>query len=94
MYVTKWLHVVMCLFRFVQKWYADILDLVKGMVDFSLFYEWHFLLMSVSTVLLFTCFIITYFYLVDLMKKNNYSDKEPSTLLSVIGLTNFIGMVR
>jgi len=84
----------MCLFRFVQKWYADILDLLKGMVDFSMFLEWHFLLMSVSTVLLFTWFIVPYFYLAELMVRNGYTEQEASTLLSVIGFTNFLGMVR
>lgn len=93
-YVTKWLHVVMCLFRFVQKWYADILDLLKGMVDFSMFLEWHFLLMSVATMLLFTWFIVPYFYLAELMVCNGYTEQEASTLLSVIGFTNFLGMVR
>jgi len=84
----------MCLFRFVQKWYTDILDLVKGMVDFSMFFEWHFLLMSISTVLLFTWFIVPYFYLAELMVRNGYTEQEASTLLSVIGFTNFLGMVR
>jgi hypothetical protein len=71
-----------------------VLDLLKGMVDFSMFLEWHFLLMSLSTVLLFTWFIVPYFYLAELMVCNSYSEQEASTLLSVIGFTNFLGMVR
>jgi hypothetical protein len=71
-----------------------MLDLLKGMVDFSMFLEWHFLLMSLSTILLFTWFIVPYFYLAELMVRNGYSEQEASTLLSVIGLTNFLGMVR
>lgn len=84
----------MCLFRFVQKWYADILDLLKGMVDFSMFLELHFLLMSVATILLFTWFIVPYFYLAELMVRNGYTEQQASNLLSVIGFTNFLGMVR
>jgi hypothetical protein len=78
----------------IQKWYADILDLVKGMVDVSMFLEWHFLLMSLSTILLFTWFIIPYFYLAEIMVRNGYTEQEASTLLSIIGFTNFLGMVR
>jgi len=84
----------MCLFCFVQKWYADILGFLKGMVDFSMFLEWHFLLMSVSTVLLFACFIIPYFYLAKLMGCNKYADQEAPHILSIIGVFNTIGMVR
>jgi hypothetical protein len=64
------------------------------MVDFSLFLEWHFLLMSVGTILLFTWFIVPYFYLAELMVRNDYTEQEASTLLSIIGFTNFLGMVR
>jgi predicted MFS family arabinose efflux permease len=63
------------------------------MVDLSMFLEWHFLLMSLSTILLFTWFIVPYFYLAEIMVRNGYSEKEASTLLSIIGLTNFLGMV-
>jgi predicted MFS family arabinose efflux permease len=64
------------------------------MVDFSMFLEWHFLLMSVATILLFTWFIVPYFYLAELMVHNGYTEQEASTLLSIIGFTNFLGMVR
>ncbi|PSN40793.1 hypothetical protein C0J52_07180 [Blattella germanica] len=76
-----------------EKWYADFLELLRGMVDFSMFLEWHFLLMSIATILLFTWFIVPYFYLAELMLRNNYTEHEASTLLSVIGLTNFVGMI-
>lgn len=76
-----------------EKWYADIMDFLKGMVDFSMFLELHFLLMSVSTILLFTWFIVPYFYLAELMVHNHYTEQEASKLLSVIGITNFLGMI-
>ncbi|PNF33024.1 hypothetical protein B7P43_G16380 [Cryptotermes secundus] len=75
-----------------EKWYADILELLKGMVDVSMFLEWHFLLMSLSTILLFTWFIVPYFYLAEIMVRNGYSEQEASTLLSIIGFSNFLGM--
>jgi hypothetical protein len=50
--------------------------------------------MSVSTVMLFTWFIVPYFYLAELMVCNGYTKKEASNLLSVIGITNCLGMVR
>jgi hypothetical protein len=77
----------------IQKWYTDLLELLKGMVDLSMFLEWHFLLMSLSTILLFTWFIIPYFYIAELMVRNGYSEQDGSTLLSIIGFTNFLGMV-
>lgn len=58
-----------------------------------MFLEWHFLLMSLSTILLFTWFIVPYFYLAEIMIRNGYSEQEASTLLSIIGFTNFLGMV-
>ncbi|XP_021938481.1 uncharacterized protein LOC110839018 isoform X2 [Zootermopsis nevadensis] len=75
-----------------EKWYADFLDLLKDMVDFSMFLEWHFLLLSLGTILLFTWFIIPYFYLAELMVRNGYTEQEASTMLSIIGFTNFLGM--
>jgi hypothetical protein len=81
-------------FLLVQKWYEEILELMKSMVDVSMFLEWHFLLMSLSTILLFTWFIVPYFYLAEIMVCNGYTEQEASTLLSIIGFTNFLGMVR
>ena len=69
-------------------------EFLRGMVDFSMFLEWHFLLMSVATILLFTWFIIPYFYLAEHMVRNGYTEQEASTLLGVIGFCNFVGMVR
>jgi hypothetical protein len=77
----------------IQKWYTDFLELLKGMVDLSMFLEWHFLLMSLSTILLFTWFIVPYFYLAELMISNGYSQQDGSTIISIIGFTNTLGMV-
>ena len=64
-----------------------------------MFLELHFLLMSLSTILLFTWFIVPYFYLADFIhdindSTLNYTNEDVSLLLSVIGITNTIGMVK
>ncbi|KAK7869286.1 hypothetical protein R5R35_000897 [Gryllus longicercus] len=76
-----------------EHWYSDMLTLLRGMTDFSLFAELHFTLMQLSTVLLFIWFIVPYFYLADYMTENNYTETEASWLLSIIGITNTIGIV-
>lgn len=76
-----------------QKWYDELVDLLKGMMDFSMFAELHFLLLSLSSILLFTWFIVPYFYLVEHLTRNNYSESDAANLLSIIGITNTIGMV-
>lgn len=50
-------------------------------------------MMSLSTILLFTWFIVPYFYLADFVGDLGYEPSDASTLLSVIGITNTIGMV-
>lgn len=76
-----------------EKWYDHILEPFRGMVDFTMFLELHFLMMSLSTILLFTWFIVPYFYLADFMVDLNYKAEDASTLLSIIGVTNTIGMI-
>lgn len=63
------------------------------MMDFSMFAELHFLLLSLSTVLLFTWFIVPYFYLAEHLTRNGYDESDAANLLSIIGITNTIGMV-
>ncbi|XP_032677475.1 monocarboxylate transporter 9-like isoform X2 [Odontomachus brunneus] len=76
-----------------QKWYDEFVELLKGMLDFSMFAELHFLLLSLSTILLFTWFIIPYFYLAEHLTRNGYDESDGANLLSIIGITNTIGMV-
>ncbi|KAL1497871.1 hypothetical protein ABEB36_008758 [Hypothenemus hampei] len=76
-----------------EKWYTDIVDLVKGMFDYSLFLELHFFLLSLSTIILFVWFIVPYFYLAELMLAHQYTTKDASFTLSNIGIANTIGMV-
>ncbi|KZC11585.1 Monocarboxylate transporter 14 [Dufourea novaeangliae] len=76
-----------------EKWYGELLELLKGMMDFSMFLELHFLLLSLSTILLFTWFIVPYFYLAEHLTRNSYSESDAANLLSIIGITNTIGMI-
>ncbi|XP_066592507.1 uncharacterized protein [Prorops nasuta] len=76
-----------------EKWYTELLELLKGMLDFSMFLEFHFLLMSLSTILLFTWFIVPYFYLAEHLTRNKYEESDAANLLSIIGITNTIGMI-
>lgn len=76
-----------------EKWYSELVNLLKGMMDFSMFLEFHFLLMSLSTILLFTWFIVPYFYLAEHLTRNGYSESDGANLLSIIGITNTIGMI-
>ncbi|KYN03989.1 Monocarboxylate transporter 14 [Cyphomyrmex costatus] len=86
-------HRITIIFLPGRKWYAELIDLLKGMLDFSMFFELHFLLMSLSTMLLFTWFIIPYFYLAEHMTRNGYDESNAANLLSIIGITNTIGMI-
>ncbi|KAF7989933.1 hypothetical protein HCN44_008607 [Aphidius gifuensis] len=76
-----------------EKWYSELVELIKGMFDFSMFLELHFLLLSLSTILLFTWFIVPYFYLAEHLTRNNYDETDGAQLLSIIGITNTIGMI-
>lgn len=62
-------------------------------MDFSLYLDLHFLLLSISTILLFTWFIVPYFYLAEHLTRHGYTDVEASRVISTIGVTNTIGMV-
>lgn len=64
------------------------------MFDYSLFTELHFILLSLSTITLFTWFIVPYFYLADMMVKTGiYTEAQASFTIGNIGLSNTIGMV-
>lgn len=76
-----------------QGWQEDLKELLSDMMDFSMFLELHFLLMSLATILLFTWFIVPYFYITDFMKVYGMTEDQGSFVISVIGITNTIGMI-
>lgn len=77
----------------LQFWYTEWVDFFKGMADFSLFLELHFLLLSLSTIMLFIWFIVPYFYIAEHLTRHGYTENDCSKLISLIGITNTIGMV-
>ncbi|XP_073997926.1 chaski isoform X1 [Rhodnius prolixus] len=73
-------------------WKDELLELLKGMTDISMFGDLHFLLMSLASILLFIWFIVPYFYIADYMTILGYT-VEQSWILSAIGAANTIGML-
>lgn len=69
------------------------MELMKSMIDVSLFLKIRFLLMFISTMLLFTWFIVPYFYLVEHLTLNGYTESQGTMVLAIIGFSNTIGMV-
>lgn len=76
-----------------ETWYESFIDALKTMFDFSLFFEFKFCMMSISTLLLFTWYIIPYFYIPDYMLMYNFTEQDGANLISIIGITNTLGMV-
>ncbi|XP_030763164.1 monocarboxylate transporter 14-like isoform X2 [Sitophilus oryzae] len=76
-----------------EKWYDELVELVKGMFDYSLFLELHFFLLSLSTIILFVWFIVPYFYVAELMLKHQYTNEDASFTISNIGIASTIGMI-
>ncbi|XP_056642873.1 monocarboxylate transporter 9-like [Diorhabda sublineata] len=81
------------LFREEESWYDEFIDILKDLTNFSLFLDLHFLLLSLSTVMVDMWFVVPYYYLADHMAIHHYTDNEAAFAISVIGITNTIGMV-
>ncbi|XP_052896543.1 uncharacterized protein LOC128303587 [Anopheles moucheti] len=76
-----------------EPWYGSFIDTLKSIFDFSLFFEFRFGMLAISTLLLFVWYIIPYFYIPEYVLHYNYSEQDGANLISVIGITNTIGMV-
>lgn len=63
------------------------------MFDISLFFELHFFLLCFGTIIIFIWFIVPYFYLAEHMSQKGYNEDDGAVMLSLIGITNTIGMV-
>lgn len=61
--------------------------------DFNMFTEFHFLMMNVSTLVLFIWFIVPYFYIANFMTMNGFSETQGSLMLSIFGVATIIGIV-
>ncbi|CAG9838628.1 unnamed protein product [Diabrotica balteata] len=81
------------LFREDENWYDEFLDILKDLTNFSLFLDLHFFILSLSTVIVDMWYVVPYYYLAEHMTRHGYSDNEAAFAISVIGITNTIGMV-
>lgn len=63
------------------------------LIDFSLFLQLHFFLVSVATILMCIWFAVPFVYLADHMDAKNYDKFQQSLAISVLGAANIVGMV-
>ncbi|XP_026729050.1 monocarboxylate transporter 3-like [Trichoplusia ni] len=74
-------------------WGRRLLDMINKTFDFNMFTEFHFLMMNLSTLVLFIWFIVPYFYISNFMLMSGYSEAHGSWMLSVFGVATIIGIV-
>ncbi|XP_026729879.1 monocarboxylate transporter 14-like [Trichoplusia ni] len=76
-----------------EKWYDDCVSCLGDMFNVSLLKLMTFNLLCLGTIFLFTWFIVPYFYLAEHMIQEGYTEDDGAAMLSLIGITNTIGMV-
>ncbi|XP_063898642.1 monocarboxylate transporter 14 [Helicoverpa armigera] len=76
-----------------KTWGKRLLDTINKTFDFNMFTEFHFLMMNLSTLVLFIWFIVPYFYISNFMLMSGYSEVHGSWMLSVFGVATIIGIV-
>ncbi|CAG4937477.1 unnamed protein product [Parnassius apollo] len=76
-----------------EKWYDGCLSCLADMFNISLFKKITFNLLCSGTIILFIWFIVPYFYLAEHMIQKGYTEDDGAVMLSLIGITNTIGMV-
>ncbi|XP_070493052.1 monocarboxylate transporter 14-like [Chironomus tepperi] len=74
-------------------WYDDFIDIIKSIFDFSLFLEYKFGMMSLSTLFLYVWYIIPYFYITEFLLVHDFSEEQSAYLISIIGIGNTVGMI-
>lgn len=80
-------------FIVLQTWYSRAMATLNKTFDFNMFTEFHFLIMNISTLVLFIWFIVPYFYISTFMQKSGYTEMDGSWMLSVFGVATIIGIV-
>ncbi|CAG4975683.1 unnamed protein product [Colias eurytheme] len=70
-----------------------LLDMINKTFDFNMFTEFHFLMMNLSTIVLFIWFIVPYFYISTFMEESGYTETQGSLMLSTFGVATIIGIV-
>ncbi|XP_041977950.1 monocarboxylate transporter 9-like [Aricia agestis] len=76
-----------------EKWYDDFVDCLGDMFNVSLLKKATFDLLCLGTIIIFIWFIVPYFYLAEHMVHQGYTEDDGAVMLSLIGITNTIGMV-
>ncbi|XP_053607820.1 monocarboxylate transporter 14-like [Plodia interpunctella] len=76
-----------------EKWYDDCVSCLADMFNVALFKKMTFNLLCLGTIILFIWFIVPYFYLAEHMIHKGYNEDDGAVMLSLIGVTNTIGMV-
>ncbi|XP_014354972.2 uncharacterized protein LOC106708027 [Papilio machaon] len=76
-----------------EKWNEDCVNCLSDMFNVALFKKMTFNLLCLGTLILFIWFIVPYFYLAEHMILKGYSEDDGAMMLSIIGITNTIGMV-
>ncbi|XP_063825156.1 monocarboxylate transporter 14-like [Ostrinia nubilalis] len=76
-----------------KTWGRRFLDMINKTFDFNMFTEFHFLMMNLSTLVLFIWFIVPYFYIATFMTMSGYSESHGAWMLSVFGVATIVGIV-
>nr|XP_026499026.1 monocarboxylate transporter 9-like [Vanessa tameamea] len=76
-----------------EHWTADCVSCLADMFNVTLFKKITFNLLCFGTIIIFVWFIVPYFYLAEHMIQKGYSEDDGAVMLSLIGITNTIGMV-
>lgn len=76
-----------------RTWGRKLADMANATFDFNMFTEFHFLMMNLSTLVLFVWFIVPYFYISTFMTMNNYTETQGAIMLSIFGVATIIGIV-
>ncbi|XP_026499024.2 uncharacterized protein LOC113402887 [Vanessa tameamea] len=76
-----------------KTWGKRFLKMINKTFDFNMFTEFHFLMMNLSTLVLFIWFIVPYFFISTFMEDNGYTETEGSMMLGVFGVATIIGIV-
>ncbi|XP_045771763.1 uncharacterized protein LOC123871824 [Maniola jurtina] len=73
--------------------WKKFIRMINKTFDFNMFTEFHFLMMNLSTLVLFIWFIVPYFYISPFMVENGYSETQGSLMLGIFGVATIIGIV-
>ncbi|CAH0750630.1 unnamed protein product [Diatraea saccharalis] len=76
-----------------KTWGKRLASMINKTFDFNMFTEFHFLMMNISTLVLFIWFIVPYFYISKFMTSSGYSEAQGAAMLSVFGVATIIGIV-